>query len=100
MPTTVYLSERLKKFFDEATVVVSDEVEDHEILLVNPDSMISAVLEAKSQVSADRAAVRYSADKDKLKVFLRSSKEPKKEVTDDTRTEENKEGERRIIQTQ
>ena len=74
MKTTIYLTPRIAKLFSESNIEEKDNMEDDEMLLVNPESMVNAFLEDKTQISSDRACIKFKADADKLKIFFRDLK--------------------------
>jgi hypothetical protein len=73
MNNVIYLPAKLLKIFQTASFQASDKIKDNEVLIVNTESTIEAFLEGKSQIPAFKACLKFSAEDEKVKTYLKGN---------------------------
>jgi hypothetical protein len=73
--TAIYVSPKLLKLLKGAMFITSDRLADHELVLVNTDSAVEAVLDNKNQIPTERACVTFSTKEDSIKKFFKGTEE-------------------------
>jgi len=71
METTVYLSTKLMKIFNNANIVECSKLADNEGVIICVDSTLDAVLEGKQQISSSKAAVKLIVESENFKNFFK-----------------------------
>jgi len=71
METTVYLSSKLMKIFNNANIVECSKLADNEGVIICVDSTLDAVLEGKQQIASSKTAVKLVVDGEGFKTFLK-----------------------------
>ena len=83
MNITIYISPEMAKVLRDATMVESDKVPDNNLILVDSDSTVDAVLDGKQQISSDKASVKFVAEETNYSLFMRNKKAKKMEEGDE-----------------
>jgi len=71
MKPVVYVSAKLYRILREMDVEENAKIPENEILIVNTDAAIDAVLDDKQQIASSKACIKFSAVEADIKQFLK-----------------------------